>query len=167
MNTFGRYFCYFTIIGIILIACIILYSIVQVSLGNNVQKNTITIEDIRTLMLGVLLYIVIFALPMSWFFDKFQAKIITVELKNTDKEFLEKKIDVLVLGKALRDKKIVLSDTEIVYVFKNKLKEWLVNDIKVTFNENDTIVNVPIGYEKYFCISFEVAVLFFTKQRAI
>ena len=54
------------------------------------------------------------------------------------------------MGKALRDKKIVLSDTEIVYVFKNKLKEWLVNDIKVTFNENDTIVNVPIGYEKYF-----------------
>ena len=150
MNTFGRYFCYFTIIGIILIACIILYSIVQVSLGNNVQKNTITIEDIRTLMISILLYIVIFALPMSWFFDKFQAKIITVELKNTDKEFLEKKIDVLVLGKALRDKKIVLSDTEIVYVFKNKLKEWLVNDIKVTFNENDTIVNVPIGYEKYF-----------------
>ena len=150
MNTFGRYFCYFTIIGIILIACIILYSIVQVSLGNNVQKNTITIEDIRTLMLGILLYIVIFALPMSWFFDQFQAKIITVELKNTDKEFLEKKIDGLVLVKAIRDEKIVLSDTEIVYVFKNKLKEWLVNDIKVTFNENNTIVNVPIGYEKYF-----------------
>lgn len=150
MKTFGRYFCYFTMIGIILIACIILYSIVQVSLGNNVQKNTITIEDIRTLMLGILLYIVIFALPMSWFFDKFQAKIITVELKNTDKEFLEKKIDDLVLVKAIRDEKIVLSDTEIVYVFKNKLKEWLVNDIKVTFNENNTIVNVPIGYEKHF-----------------
>ena len=47
-------------------------------------------------------------------------------------------------------KKIVLSDTEIVYVFKNKIKEWLVNDIKVTFNENNTIVNVPIGYEKHF-----------------
>ena len=120
MKTFGRYFCYFTMIGIILIACIILYSIVQVSLGNNVRKNTITIEDIRTLMLGILLYIVIFALPMSWFFDKFQAKIITVELKNTDKEFLEKKIDDLVLVKAIRDEKIVLSDTEIVYVFKNK-----------------------------------------------
>ena len=87
---------------------------------------------------------------MSYFFDKFQAKIITVELKNTDKEFLEKKIDDLVLEKAIRDEKIVLSDTEIVYVFKNKLKEWLVNDIKVTFNENNTIVNVPIGYEKYF-----------------
>lgn len=56
----------------------------------------------------------------------------------------------LVLVKAIRDEKIVLSDTEIVYVFKNKLKEWLVNDIKVTFNENNTIVNVPIGYEKYF-----------------
>lgn len=101
-------------------------------------------------MLGILLYIVIFALPMSWFFDKFQAKIITIELKNTDKGFLEKKIDDLVLEKAIRDEKIVLSDTEIVYVFKNKLKEWLVNDIKVTFNENNTIVNVPIGYEKYF-----------------
>ena len=150
MKTFGRYFCYFTMIGIILIACIILYSIVQVSLGNNVQKNTITIEDIRTLMISILLYIVIFALPMSYFFDKFQAKIITVELKNTDKECLEKKIDDLVLEKAIRDEKIVLSDTEIVYVFKNKLKEWLVNDIKVTFNENNTIVNVPIGYEKYF-----------------
>jgi len=56
----------------------------------------------------------------------------------------------LVLEKAIRDEKIVLSDTEIVYAFKNKLKEWLVNDIRVTFNENNTIVNVPIGYEKYF-----------------
>ena len=83
-------------------------------------------------------------------FWKIQAKIITIELKNTDKEFLEKKIDILVLEKAIRDEKIVLSDTEIVYASKNKLKEWLVNDIKVTFNENNTIVNVPIGYEKYF-----------------
>ena len=150
MKTFGRYFCYFTIIGIILVVCILLYSVISIILGINIQKNAITMEDIRILMLSILLYIVGFALPMSWFFDKFQARIVTIELKNTDKELLEKKFDEIVLKKAIRDEKRVLSNTKITYVFKNKLKEWLVNDITVTFNENNTVVNVPIGYEMYF-----------------
>ena len=147
MKTFGRYFCYFTMIGIILVVCILLYSVISIIIGVNIQKNAITMEDVRILMFSVLLYIVGFALPMSWFFDKFQARI---ELKNTDKELLEKKFDEIVLKKAIRDEKRVLSNTKIAYVFRNKLKEWLVNDITITFNENNTVVNVPIGYEIYF-----------------
>ena len=150
MKTVGRYFCYFTMIGIILVVCIILYSVISIILGINIQKNAITTEDVRILMLSILFYIVGFALPMSWFFDKSQARIVTIELKNTDKELLEKKFDEIVLKKAIRDEKRVLSNTKIAYVFKNKLKEWLVNDITVTFNENNTVVNVPIGYEMYF-----------------
>jgi len=67
------------------------------------------------------------------------------ELLSGKKEIYQKTMTL-----AIRDEKRVLSNTKIAYVFKNKLKKWLANDITVTFNENNTVVNVPIGYEIYF-----------------